>query len=133
MFHSFDTCIFSKIVGAEFFKSLKNLFFGIKKIGSYDFFKNSIQYTFYDLLKVCIVLKKFTEANTRKMDTKFECKNPHFDFHAGQFTRDTVFQKSRHAKAMHALQTMRVHAYFHAWMKLGQLTGENSKNSREPP
>ena len=103
MFHSFNICIFSKIVGAEFFKSLKKLFFRIKKIGSCDFFKNSIQYTFYDLLKVCKVFKKFTEANTRKMDTKFACKNPHFDFHAGQFTRDIVFQKSRHGKAIHAL------------------------------
>ena len=41
--------------------------------------------------------------------------------HAGQFTRDIAFQKSRHAKTMHAL------LYFHAWMKLGQLTDENSK------
>ena len=57
MFHSFNTCIFSKIVGAEFSKSLKSLFFRIKKVGSYDFFKNSIQYTFYDLLEVCKVLK----------------------------------------------------------------------------
>ena len=40
--------------------------------------------------------KKITEANTKKMDTKFACKNPHFDFHAGQFTRDTVIQESRH-------------------------------------
>ena len=80
MFHSFNICIFSKIVGAEFFKSLKNLFFRIKK-----------------------VLKKYTEANTRKMDTKFAYKTPHFNFHAGQFTRDIVFQKSRHAKAIHAL------------------------------
>ena len=37
--------------------------------------------------------KKITEANTRKLDTKFACKNPLFDFHAGQFTRDIVFQK----------------------------------------
>ena len=37
--------------------------------------------------------KKITEANTRKMDTNFACKNPHFDFHVGQFTRDIVFQK----------------------------------------
>ena len=93
---------FSKIVGSEFFKSLKNLFFKFKKI-SYDFFKNSIQYTFYDLLKVCKVLKKISEAITKKMDTKFACKNLHFDFHAVQFTRDIVFQKSRHAKAIHAL------------------------------
>ena len=50
-----------------------------------------MQYTFYDLPKVCKVLKKFTEANTRKNDTKFACKNPHFDLHAGQFTRDIVF------------------------------------------
>ena len=27
-------------------------------------------------------LKKFTEANTRNMDTQFACKNLHFDFHA---------------------------------------------------
>ena len=101
---SFFQCVhFRKIVGAEFFKSLKNLFFRIKKIGSYDFFKNSIKYTFYDLLKVGKVLKNFTEANTKKMDTKFACKNPHFDFHAGQFTRDIVFQKFRYAKAIHML------------------------------
>ena len=99
MFHSLNICAFLeiKIVGAEFFKSLKNLFFRIKNRSR--FFKKSIQYTFYDLLKVCKVLKKFTEANTRKMDAKFACKNPHFDFHAGQFTRD---KKSRHAKAIHA-------------------------------
>ena len=91
MFHSFNMFIFRKIVGAEFFRSLKNLLFGIKKIDSYDFLKNSIQYTFYDFLKVCKVLEKITEANTRKMDKKFGCKNPHFDFHAGQFTQDIAF------------------------------------------
>ena len=42
------------------------------------------------------------------MDTKFACKNPDFDFHAGQFTRDIAFQKSRHAKAIHALKMTRV-------------------------
>ena len=46
------------------------------------------------------------------MDTKFACKNPHFDFHAGQFTRDIVFQKSRHAKAIHALYMTRVALIF---------------------
>ena len=56
---------------------------------------------------MCKVLKKFTEANTRKMDANFACKNPHFDFYAGQFTRDIVFQKSHHAKAIHALKMMR--------------------------
>ena len=35
------------------------------------------------------------------MDTKFACKNPHFDFHVGQFKRDIVYQKSRNAKALH--------------------------------
>ena len=123
MFHSFKLCIFREIVGAEFFKSFKNLFFRRKKKAPTIFFKNSIQYTFYDLLKVCKVLKKFTEANTRKIDTKFACKNPHFDFHAGQFTRDIIFQKSRHAKAIHAQRPVLL-SYFHAWIKLGQLTGE---------
>ena len=42
------------------------------------------------------------------MDTNFACKNPHFDFYAGQFTCDIVFQKSRHAKAIHDLKMMRV-------------------------
>ena len=124
MFHSFNTRIFSKIVRAEFFKSLKSLFFKIKKIGSHDFFKNSIQYTFYNLLKVCKVLKKIREANTRKMDTKFVRKNLHFNFHTGQFTHDIVFQKSRHAKAIHALKMTLLHSYVHAWMKLRQLTAE---------
>ena len=79
------------------------MFFRIKKNRLLRFFKNIIQHTFYDLLKVCKALKKFTEANTRILDTKFACKNPHFNFHAGQFTRDIVIQKSRHAKAIHAL------------------------------
>ena len=46
------------------------------------------------------------------MDTNFACKNPHFDFYAGQFTRDIVFQKSRHAKAIHTLKMMRVALIF---------------------
>ena len=46
------------------------------------------------------------------MDTNFAYKNLHFDFYAGQFTRDIVFQKSRHAKAIHALKMMRVALIF---------------------
>ena len=71
-----------------------------------------MQYTFHDLLKVCKVLKKFTEANTRKMDTNFAGENPHFNFYAGQLTRDNVFQKSRYAKDIHALKMMRVALIF---------------------
>ena len=100
-----------------------------------------MQYTFYDLLKVCKdckVLKKFTEANTRKMDTKFACKNPHFDFHAGQFTRDIVFQKSRHAlicghaKAIHALKMTRVALICPRVAEIEAAHWGNSKNSWEP-
>ena len=32
------------------------------------------------------------DANTGKMDTKFVRKNPHFDFHAGQWT-DCIIEK----------------------------------------
>ena len=87
--------------------SSKNLFFKIKKIGSYNFFQKSISYTFYDSLNVCTVLKKLTEANTRKMDKYFAfcacknphfgflaCKNPHFDFHAGQLSTRIEIQMS---------------------------------------
>ena len=47
-----------------------------------------------------------------KHEKKSASKNPHFDFHAGQFTRDIVFQKSRHAKAIHALKMTRVALIF---------------------
>ena len=46
------------------------------------------------------------------MDTNFACENPHFDFYAGQFTRDIVFQKSHHAKDIHAPKMMRVALIF---------------------
>ena len=57
---------------------------------------------------MCKVLKKFIEANTIKMDKNLACENPHFAFYAGQFTGDIVFQKSHHAKDIHALKLMRV-------------------------
>ena len=46
------------------------------------------------------------------MDTNLACENPHFAFYAGQFTRDIVFQKSHHAKDIHALKMMRVALIF---------------------
>ena len=46
------------------------------------------------------------------MDTKFACKNPHFDFHVRQFTGDIVLQKSHHTKAIHALRMTRVALIF---------------------
>ena len=76
---------------------------------------------------------KFTEANTRKMDTKFACKNPHFDFHAGQLTRDIVFQKSRHSKTIHTLLMTRVVLIFPRVDEIRTAHWVNSKNSREPP
>ena len=76
---------------------------------------------------------KITEANTRKMDTKFACKNPHFDFHEEQFTRDIVFQKSRHAKAIHALKMTRVVLIFPRVDEIGTAHWENTKNSMQPP
>ena len=57
--------------------------------------------------KACKVLKKFTEANARKMDKKFGCKNTYFDFHAGKFPRDIVLKQSRYAKATYALKITR--------------------------
>ena len=126
MFHSFNIYISSKIVGAEFFKSLKNLFFKTR------FFKNSLKYTFHDLLKVCKVLKKFTEANTRKMDTKYP--QILISISTRDNSRVILYFKNSTTRGPYMLFKWCVlHSYFHAWMKLGQLTGENSKNSREPP
>ena len=70
---------------------------------------------------------------TNHMDTNFVCKNLHFDFHAGQFTRDIVFQKSRHAKAIHALKMTRVALIFPRADEIGTAHWGNSKNTREPP
>ena len=77
--------------------------------------KNSVQYTFYDLPKVCKVFKKITGANARKIDKKFACKNPHFDFHAGHCT-----SKTRHAKAAYVLKITHVALVFPRVDKIGK-------------
>ena len=50
--------------------------------------------------------KKIYQSNTRKMDKNFACNI--FDFISRQFTRDIVFQKSRHVKALQSLKMTRV-------------------------
>ena len=51
----------------------------------------------------CFWLVLLIESTISRYIVKLSGKNPHFDFHAGQFTRDIVFQKSRHAKAIHTV------------------------------
>ena len=67
------------------------------------------------------------------MDTNFACKNPHFDFYAGQLTRDIVFQKSCHAKTIHDLKMIRVALIFPRVDEIGTAHWGKLKNTREPP
>ena len=70
---------------------------------------------------MCKGLKKFTEANTRKMDKKFACKNRNFDFHAGQLS--SGFKNPAVGRPRMLLKSHMLHSYFNASIKLESSLG----------